>query len=222
MRIAVTDDHELVRRGVVAALAEWPVAHTVLEACDGVDYEERCRELGHVHLAVVDLRMPRRDGYDTLRWMQRHQPRSKGVAISYDPDPGGVRRALQCGAAAVLPKAVRAAELHRALSTVLSQGFYYNELVARDLRRRVEDEAATRPAETRWAALTPREREVLRLFCRADVPDLADVARRLGISLGTAETHRHNAYTKLGLHSKEALLRFVLTHQLGEPMEASG
>lgn len=219
VRVAVIDDHALVRRGFVECLRSWPVAHTVLEAADGLDYAERCREVGHVHLAVVDLRMPRRDGYETMRWMQRHQPRTLPLALTFEPAPAQVRRALQCGARAVLGKQAPVEELHRALSTVLKTGFYYNALVSRELRRSVEDEQQVRPAEARWATLTEREREVLQVYGKAGVRDLAEVARRLGISAATAETHRHNAYTKLGLHTKEELLRFLLTNQLEAPAD---
>lgn len=219
LRVAVIDDHQLVRRGLVDVLQRWPVPHTLLEAEDGLDYEERCRELGHVHLAVVDLRMPRRDGFETMRWMQRHQPRTLPLALTYDPAPELVRRALQCGARGVLGKEVLVKELHRALSTLLKEGFYYNDLVGRELRRAVEKEADARPAQARWAALTPRERELLRLYCQPTVRDLTEVARRLGIAYGTAEAHRHNAYTKLGIHGKEELMRFLLTNHLTDPAE---
>jgi len=211
VRVAVIDDHQLFRKGIIDALTGWPVPHTVVEAKDGVEYEQRCREVGHIHLAVVDLRMPRRDGCETLRWMERHQPRTLGVAITYDPAPGLVRKALKCNAKAVLDKSVEPAELYRALSAVLNTGFYMNALVTRDLRREVEEEVS---AHERWATLTPRQQQVLELFARPGVKGLAEVAERLGMSEATAETHRKNAYLKLGLHSKDELVRLMLTHDL--------
>lgn len=213
LRIAVVDDHHLYRRGFVDVLKAWPVPHTIFEAENGVDYEERSRELGHVHLAVVDLRMPLRDGYETMQWIQRHQPRTAALAITYDPAPAVVMRALQCHAYGVLDKAVVPSELYRAMASALRKEVFVNELVTDQLRRTVRSAEAASPAQC-WAKLTDREREFVRCYTRPEVRNLAEVGRRLGISAHTAETHRRNVYRKLGLHRATELISFVLTNQL--------
>ena len=214
LRIAVIEDYALTRRGIVATVQEWPYTLEVLEAEDGVDYAERCADWGHVHLALVDVRMPRRDGYETMRWMHKHQPRTKALAITYDPAPAVVRKALQCHACTVLGKGVGLQELHRAMNAVMSTGYYVNQYVSRDLLRTVEAEGE-RPAE-RWGTLCPREQELLLLYVSEGVRDLAEVATRLGIALHTAETHRRNGYKKLGIHGKDELMRLVLLNGLRE------
>ena len=206
--LLVVDDDHVFRSRLARAFVER--GYDVRQARDG----EEARKLAEQEtpeFAVVDLRMPRRDGCETLRWMERHQPRTLGVAITYDPAPGLVRKALKCNAKAVLDKSVEPAELYRALSAVLNTGFYMNALVTRDLRREVEEEVS---AHERWAMLTPRQQQVLELFARPGVKGLAEVAERLGMAETTAETHRKNAYLKLGLHSKDELVRLMLTHDL--------
>lgn len=213
-RIAVVDDHELYRKGIIGALAGWVVPHTVLEACNGLDYEAQCRETGHLHVALVELRMPQRDGFDTMRWMERHQPRTLALAMCHGPTPAEVQRALQCNARAVLDKGMGAEELYRALGTVLNKGYHVNELVSAELRRKVgAQQAAYRPCE-RWACLTPREREFVLCYTRVEVNGLHAVAQQLGMAAATAETHRRNVYQKLDLHSRHELMRFVLTNAL--------
>ena len=68
LRLAVVDDHPLIRQGFAAIANTWPKGRVVLMATDGLDYERQVAELGHIHIALVDLCMPRRDGYETLRW----------------------------------------------------------------------------------------------------------------------------------------------------------
>ena len=213
LRIAVVDDHQLYRRGLMDVLKGWSVPHTVLEAENGVDYEQRCREQGHVHLALVDLRMPQRDGYETMQWIRRHQQRTVALAITYDPAPAAVMRALQCHAYGVLDKAVEPAELYRAMACALRKEVYVNDLVTAQLRRTARSAEVASPAQS-WATLTAREREFVRCYTRPDVDTLEEVGRHMGISRHTAETYRRNVYEKLGLHSKKELMHFVLTNQL--------
>ena len=216
LRLAVVDDHALVRDGFAATVDHWPHGRVVLQAEHGLDYERQCAELGHIHIALVDLCMPVRDGVETLRWMARHQPRTKAMAITYDPHPPAVKRALQAGACAVLHKNIRRAELLRALDHVRLTGFHHNELVSRELRRSATAERDPPPApHTLWARLTDREREFLLLYTRPDVPTLLHAAQRMGIGPGTAETYRKALVAKLGVHSKAELVRLVLTHGWG-------
>ncbi len=212
LRIAVVDDHPLFRQGVIKALEGWGKPHTVLEADNGLDYEERCKEWGHVHLALVDLRMPKRDGFETMMWMKRHQPRTVALAISFDTAPAVVMRAMRCRAYGVLCKTVPPTELFRAMESALHKQIFVNELVTAHLWRSWRAEAEQ--AKACWAQLTPREREFTICYTRNDVSTLVDVAGHMGIEPSTAETYRRNVYRKLGLHSDKELMHFVLTNQL--------
>ena len=66
LRIAVVDDHEMTRTGLARFFTDWPHGQVVLEAENGLDYERQVADVGHIHVALVDLKMPKRDGYDTI------------------------------------------------------------------------------------------------------------------------------------------------------------
>ncbi|MBK7943911.1 MAG: response regulator transcription factor [Flavobacteriales bacterium] len=97
-RIAIIDDHRFVRDGLRDCVRAWTKGQVVLEAENGLDYEQRLPETGHVHLALVDLRMPKRDGCETMRWMARHQKRTLALAFSFEITTANVVRALRAGA----------------------------------------------------------------------------------------------------------------------------
>lgn len=212
LRIAVVDDHPLFRQGVIRALEGWGKPHTVLEADNGVDYERRCKETGHVNLALVDLYMPDRDGFETMDWIRRHQPRTVALALSIDTAPAAVMRALQCRAYGVLNKTVLPGDLFRAMECALRKEVFVNDLVTAQLWRKQRAEVV--PKQGLWARLSERERTFVRHYTRNGGSTLQDVARRMGISRHTAETYRRNVYRKLGLHSDKELMHFVLTNQL--------
>jgi DNA-binding NarL/FixJ family response regulator len=209
LTLAVVDDHHLMRPGLAHTVGDWPHARQVVEAENGVDFERVIAEVGHIHIAIIDRQMPKRDGFDTLRWMARHHPRTLCIMISFDMSPHDVRLALRLGARAVLCKDIRPAEFYKALHAVHTQGYYYNELMDRDLRRSVADELALRDPDTLWDTLSDREKEVLLLYADPRVKDLQEAAARLGISYNTAETHRHNGCRKLDLHSKADVIHAV-------------
>ncbi len=212
LKLAVVDDHELIRTGFTALVDQWPHGRVVLQAEDGLDYERQCAHVGHIHIALVDLCMPKRDGYETIRRMVRDQPRTLPLAITFDPTPLAVKRSVRVGARGILPKNVSAANLFKALDHLRLTGFHYNDLLSRELRRTVEDEELERSPDARWAALTKRERQFVLLYTDPAVPTLLAVAQRMGVEFSTAETHRSNVATKLGVHTKADLVRLVLLH----------
>lgn len=215
LNLAVLDDHALFRAGFVAAVAQWAQGRVVLQAQHGLDYERQCAEVGHIHIALVDLCMPKRDGFETIQWIVRNQPRTLPMAITFDPTPQAIKKALRAGARAVLSKSVLPPALFKALDHVRLAGFHYNELVSRELHRALEAEDEQRSPDARWASLTNRERAFVLLYTSPAVPTLAVVAQRWGVAPSTVETHRSNVVTKLGIHSRAELVRMVLENGWG-------
>ncbi|MBL7940681.1 MAG: response regulator transcription factor [Flavobacteriales bacterium] len=209
LRLAIVDDHTLVREGFAALLNKWPHGSVVVQAEDGVDYERACGELGHIHIAVVDLQMPRRDGFETIQWITRHQPRTLALAISIDASTAAAQRVVRAGGRGLLCKSVKIAELHLALDHVRTAGFYYNSIISKALRRQWEDELVL-DTDKLWNCLSDREKQVVLCYADPAVPDLSAVAQRTGIKYNTAETHRRNAFLKLGVHDKAGLVHLVL------------
>lgn len=209
LKLAVVDDHVMIRIGLERFVNDWPHGEVVLTATDGVDYEEQCRTVGHIHIALVDLCMPRRDGYDTIRWIKRNQPRTLPLAMSFQLDPFTVQRAVRAGAHGVLCKTDDAAAHRLALDHLRTTGFHYNTWFSKALRRTWEDDEQADRTRSPWQRLSEREREVLRLYAEGHYT-IEAIALRLGLSPNTVETHRRNAFRKLGIHQKAELVRMVL------------
>lgn len=212
LRLAVVDEHTVVREGIAAILHDWPVGAVVVKAEDQASYLKECAEVGHIHMVLLTLQMKAGKGFDMLRWLVRNQPRTLPLALTTDISTAVVRHALGCGARAVLHFGVVREELKRAFVQVYGTGYYINELVPRALMRSVQQEEAL-PMDERWRSLSPAERETVSLFARAGIKDLREVAERRGVSVHTAEAQRRTAYRKLGIRSKPELVRMVV--QLG-------
>ncbi|MBL7983176.1 MAG: response regulator transcription factor [Flavobacteriales bacterium] len=214
LHIAFVDDHRLVREGLANTCSQWPLGKVVLQADDGLHYEKQLPEVGHIHVAIVDLHMPVRDGYDTIAWIVRHTPRTRALALSFSDDPLHVERALRAGACGYLLKNARTEEMFKAIVHAHEHGFYYNHLVDRQLRGRVDHDLATRHPHKRWASLTAMQHQVAVLYADPDNGTMADIAIRLGIAPATVEKHRQAVFEKLDIGSRPELVKLVLLNGL--------
>lgn len=209
LRLAIVDDHALIRDGFVRQLERWPHAGEVHQAADGVCFEELCRTIGHFDIVVMDLCMPRRDGYETTRWCARHHARTKVLALSFDVDAHKARRIMACGARGIACKTIVPDELQRALDHLRTGGFYYNEWVSKALRLAWEMEEETKQPESVANAITPREREFLLCYARPPFPQLTEVAERLGLKYNGAESLRKQVVQRTGCATREQLIDLI-------------
>ncbi len=205
LRIGYVDDHEMVRDLVCDMLEATGLFKVVVRAKHGVEYAERCREVGHVQVTLVDLLMPLRDGFDTMLWMRTEQPRTKPLAITFDALDHYVERALECGACGVLQKDVDKSVLVQALQDVHQRGFHYNEFVDRKLRNRLREAEAQTPAD-KLARLSERELLFFRYWVDPEWRSMKEVAAAMGVSEHTTDGYRKSIADKTECRERHAMV----------------
>lgn len=158
MRVALADDHLVVREGVRLLLEDVADLEIVGEASDG---NELLDLLAHVQVDVVilDLRMPGSDGFDALSRIRTASPDTKTVVLSMYDDPTYIRRAIELGASAYLLKNAQREELVKAIEEAAAGRAY----IQRDLLPAILDEAIERPEHRVTKPLTEYQLSVLRL-----------------------------------------------------------
>lgn len=204
VKIALADDHPLVRHGIRLMLEAEPGFRVVAEATDGLEAAEMT-EHHRPDVLVLDLIMPGLSGQDVIRRVVRRVPETRIVVLSMHTGLAHVYDALKGGAAAYVLKGGEPGQLVRAIRDVLAGHRYLAPPLSE-----TEIEAYTRRAASDlYETLTGREREVLQLA--ADGLSSTAIAERLTISPRTAETHRANVMRKLGLRNRTDLIRFALS-----------
>jgi DNA-binding NarL/FixJ family response regulator len=214
LRLAIVDDHPLILAGFVKSFENWPFGKVVLEAANGLLYERKVAEVGHIHVAVVDLSLPVRNGFETIAWIKRHYPRTRCLAISLSDAPDDVQRALRAGALGYLVKNGRLDELPKAVLQVHNHGFYYNDMVDRQLRGQVDHDLATRQPHKRWDSLTIMQHRVAVLYADPFNGSVAEIGQMLGIAPATVEKHLQAVFEKLNVGSRAELVKMVLLNGL--------
>jgi DNA-binding NarL/FixJ family response regulator len=202
LKILIADDHDVMRRGIKEVLRNerWEVR---AEARDGAEAIAKCEET-RPDVAVVDFQMPIVNGLDVAKRIKTASPSTKVVMLTVDSSDELISQALNVGARAFLHKSECGTELTKAIEAV-GRGKSYLSQCALEL----VVVSRTRPGAMR---LTGREREVVTLITEGKTN--REVARSLGMSEKTADSHRLNIMKKLRIHNKAELVRWALRNRI--------
>jgi DNA-binding NarL/FixJ family response regulator len=215
VRILIADDHELVRRGLRATLEERPGWEVVGEAGDGEEAIKLSLKL-RPDLLVLDVNMPKQNGLEVARTLQERAPKIRVLVLTVHDSAQIVREIMQAGAKGYLLKSEAGKDLPTAVETVMQDQPFLTPSVT-NIVLETFLKSAPKPVATETPAvpLSARESEVIKLLAQGH--SNKDVARQLGISVKTVDTHRTNLMRKIGLHSITELVRYAIRNGLVEP-----
>ncbi len=228
-RIALTDDHALVREGLRRLLDGEEDFQVVLEADSGEDLLTQLKEIA-CDLVILDLSMPGQGGLNTLAALKRQFPEIRSLVLTMHNEPGYMQKARNAQADGYILKDEKFDTLIQAVRSIRKGNQVYSNRVDRDESADAADSAqpavpgeilSVRRSESRLPAaaghgnlnlLTRREMQILRLIARGNMNK--EIAAELGISKRTVEFHRANIMEKLNLRNLSELVRFAVTEGL--------
>ncbi len=215
IRIAIADDHGLMRQGFEAMLNGMDGMEVVASVSSGEEAVNLANE-SPPDVFLMDIVMRGMTGIEATRWIKEQNPQVKIIIISSEVNKDFIRDGIKSGIDGYLPKDSDKATLLTAIRTVMKgekhfsseitalvfQDFYLKETEGKGLPSRKDSE------------LTRREEEVLRMI--ASGKTLRDVADELFISVKTIETHKGHIQDKLGLTNTAQLVKYAFDHGLIE------
>jgi DNA-binding NarL/FixJ family response regulator len=210
-RILVADDHAVVRGGLRLVLDREPDLKIVAEADNGADAVERCLQ-GDIHLAILDITMPRLTGLQAARELSQRCPDVRTLMLSMHDHEQYVSEALAAGASGYVAKRAADKDIVDACRAVIRGDAFVYPSTLPGLRERLEH---GRTSKAPGRSLTPRETEVAKLV--AEGHSSQEIADTLVLSIKTVETHRANIYNKLELRDRVELTRYAIREGLIEP-----
>jgi DNA-binding NarL/FixJ family response regulator len=210
-KVVIIEDQTAIREMIVEIIKTIGDFEVVAESGTGQDGLETCMDT-KPDFVVLDIMLPGLNGAEVLRRLLKQLPHTRVLIFSGYENPSLVRDLLQSGAHGFVEKSAPLSELRKGIEIVSGGGSYFGPEVAHMLREAVLNPGASQLQGV--AALTAREREILQLI--AESYSTKEVARKLSISVKTAENHRTNLMKKLDLHDVAGLTRFAIQNGLIE------
>jgi DNA-binding NarL/FixJ family response regulator len=208
-RILVADDFAIVRQGLKKVLNAKPDLEVVAEAEDGREAVEKALK-EDVHLAILDVSMPRMTGIQAAAELQKRKPELKTLMLSMHDSEQFLFEALKAGASGYVLKSGADTDIVDACRAAMrGDSYLYPSAVTTLVRDYVERGGR---GEEQFDVLTPRELEVLKLIAEAYTSK--QIADALVISIKTVERHRQNILDKLGMRDRVELTRYAIRRGL--------
>jgi two-component system invasion response regulator UvrY len=210
--LALVDDHNLLRQGLVEMLNKNPAFQVILEAHNGRDF---ISQLGTLpippDLVLLDISMPIMNGFETALWLKQNCPTIKVMALSMSDQETAVVRMIQNGAKGYVLKDAEKEKLYEAIERVMTQGFYYSDLVVSALSNTLHAPNGTLQHPS--ALINSRELEFLKLTCSGDLT-YKQIADKMNLSVRTIDGYREALFEKLSVKSKVGLVIYAMQNGL--------
>jgi two-component system, NarL family, nitrate/nitrite response regulator NarL len=206
-RVVLADDHPLFRDALRLVLEAEGGFSIVGEAGNGEEALQVVRETDP-DLLLLDLRMPRLGGLDTLRALRAMSSAVRTVLLTGEVVPSEALDAVKSGARGLLLKTAPPPVLFDCLHSVMKGGLWFDTDLVQALTGASGGAARPTPRES----LTPRELQIVAAV--VDGSSNHDIGLTLGISAQTVKNHLHQVFDKLGVSSRLELALQAMHHNL--------
>ena len=207
IRILLADDHTLFRQGVKTMLAAESDMEVVGEAADGTSAAERAAEL-RPDVVLMDIGMPGPSSFEITRQIKRNRPETRVLFLSMYDDEDYLVQSMEVGGSGYVLKDSPAPQLVAAVRDVSRGGSYLSPRMLSQLVDDFRTRVRTTDRLPRFATLTPREKEVLKMLAEGN--SVKEVACQLNLSVKTVEAHKFNLMRKLDIHNKAQLVQYAI------------
>jgi DNA-binding NarL/FixJ family response regulator len=215
IRVVLADDHNLLRAGIDSLLDNLEGIEVVARAANAIQALElaiSCRP----DILLTDIAMPGGpSGLELAAQLAVDCPNVRVIFLTMYNDAEYVRHAAAIGASGYLLKDADESELELALRAVARGESYFTPSVAEFLNQ--ASPSTEHPAATPTDELTPRQIEVLRMIAHGQATK--SIARALGVSSKTVESHRTQLMSRLQIHNVAGLVRHAIRIGLIKPEE---
>lgn len=212
IRLAIVDDHSLMREGLAKILQMESGFEVVKKASDGMEFVSEWEEKKEIDVVLLDINLPQLSGIEILRKIRKSGEDIKVIMLTIHDDREYLLESLNAGANGYVLKDAQSDDLIRAIETVYNGGSYVHPSLAGELfhemnRQRIRKENGA------GNTLTRRESEVLRLI--AEGQSNKGISDKLHISEKTVKNHVSSILRKLNLQDRTQAAIYAIKMNYG-------
>ncbi len=211
INVLAVDDHTLFRRGTVMMLKSFSEVNDVYEASNGKEALE-VLNAKEIDVVLLDLEMPVMDGWEAAHKILTKHSGIYVIMISMHDSLEVISELIELGVHSYLLKNAEPEDVRKAIQSIQTNTFYYNQLVAQALMKKVQIGSIQKPVFKEKTDLTKREVEILQLICKElTMKEIGDI---LFLSEQTVHTHRKNLMKKTKVKNAVGLVKYAIQHNI--------
>lgn len=207
IKIIITDDHPIVRKGLREILADTKDIFSVDEAGNGWEVLDMVEKKDY-DVVVLDISMPGLSGLDVLKQLKKKKSSIPILVLSRHPEEQYAVRVLKAGADGYLTKESAPKELALAIQKVARGGKYISASLADQLAAYVQEDSDKRPHEK----LSDREFQVMSRLAAGKT--VGEIAREMALSVNTISTYRLRILEKMKMTNNAQIMYYALNEKL--------
>lgn len=161
---------------------------------------------------LMDLRMPVKDGIETTKQISKLYPQISVIVLTMHEDERFVNHLMENGAHGYLLKSTDPSEIKKAITDVVTKGFYLNNFVNRILLKKSHNKSRTLPSLNNTLDVSEKERNVLNYICMEFTS--IEIGEKMHISSRTVESIKERMMERFGLKNTAGLVFFAVKNNL--------
>lgn len=199
IKLVIADDHELFRKGLAELLRKHDDIKIVKSVADGNEFIEVLKSDMEADIVLLDITMPKMDGFQVLKEMKSLNSNIKAIVISMHNDGNYIAKCAKSGAYGYLLKNTDEDELTLAIRMVSRGKKYFSAEISEKMINFMSTQSVSEDI------LSNKETEVLGLI--SEGLTTKEIAAKLFVSSRTIETHRANILKKLEVKNTAELIK---------------
>ena len=207
IRVFLTDDHTLFRQGIRTLINSEPDMEIVGEAANAIDAIALAAD-APPDVVLLDIGMPGLSSFEATRQIRKGRPETRVLFLTMYDDEDYLVECMESGASGYVLKDSPALQLLNAVREVHRGGSYLSPRMLSQLVDDFRSRVKSTQRMPRFATLTQREKEVLKLLAEGN--SVKEIACTLNLSVKTVEAHKFNLMRKLDIHNKAQLVQYAV------------
>jgi two-component system, NarL family, response regulator DegU len=212
LRIAIVEDHLLIRKGLVLLINSFEGMQVVLEASNGQVFLDLLPDCV-IDVVLLDIQMPIMNGYEACKHLLQLYPDVKVLVVSQLTTKQSIHRIMSIGAHGYFTKNSAPEELESAIRSLYAHGYYFGSELGSVLREAILwDKKNVREKIIPDVKLSDRELEIIGMMCKEMTSE--EIAAQLFISVRSVEAHRRSMMEKTYSQNVIGIILYVLKRKL--------
>jgi len=208
IRIAMADDHAMLRKGLIRYLQSVSNYEILFEVNNGNEVIEEMKKHKIPDVLILDINMTGKDGPQTAVWVSSHFPQVKILALSMFSDEQNILKMIQSGAKGYITKNADPEKLKEAIDIMIEKGAYLPENLSLQLMNGIRNNVSGEQKEMQ--KLSDKEILFLRLLCKE--LNYQEIATQMFLSPRTIDDYRKKLTRKLNVKGKSGLIVYAMNN----------